>query len=79
MKVAEIHFCNAIIEADELLNSMQPLHLEMLILNATIRLAQIHAASHLAGALLSTREKVDQKLSEVLGGTGGILCDQRAF
>ena len=45
---------------------MQPLHLEMLALYATIGLAEIHTASYLAGAFLQYEGEEDR--SETVGG-----------
>ena len=57
VEVAQIHLGDQVVAANELLNSMQPFHVEMLILNAAVRLAEIYTASHLVGPFLWHREK----------------------
>ena len=57
VKVAEIHLGDQVVASNELLNSMQPLHFEMLIPNVAGGLAKIHTASHLAGAFLQHRKE----------------------
>ena len=52
VQVGEIHFRYSIVAAEEFLNSVKPLHLEVLAPYVTIRLAEVHTALHLAGTLL---------------------------
>ena len=51
---------------------MQPLHLEVLVLNVTVGLAEIHTASHLVGALLRYGE---EGWPETIGGLRWELLD----
>ena len=52
VEVAQVDLRDKVVAADELLNWVQPLHLEVLVPNATVGLAEIHTALHLVGALL---------------------------
>ena len=68
VEVARIHLGDQVAAANELLNSMQPLHFEMLVPNAAVGLAKIFIASHLAGAFLQHRKKRRPK------AVGGLRC-----
>ena len=52
VEVALIHLGDQVVVANELLDSMQPFHFEMLVPNATVGLLEVHRASHLVGAFL---------------------------
>ena len=67
VKVAEIHLGDQVVASNELLNSMQPLHFEILITNATFGLVEIHTTSHLAGAFLRHGEECRPDSLEVSG------------
>ena len=72
VKVAEIHLGDQVVAANELLNSMQPLHFEMLVPNATVGLPEVHKALHLVGAFLWDGE---ESRPETVGGLWWQLLD----
>ena len=55
VEVAQIHLGDQVVEANELLNSMQPLHFEMFVPNAAVGLAEIYTASLSAQGRTSIR------------------------
>ena len=57
VEVAQIHLGDQVVAANELLNSMQPLHFEMFVPNAAVGLLEIHTASHLVDAFLWHEEE----------------------
>ena len=65
VEVSQIHLDDQVIAANELLNSMQPLHFEMLVPNVAVGLVEIHTASHLVGAFV--RHGEEHRL-EAVGG-----------
>ena len=69
VEVAQIHLGNPAAAANELLNSMKPLHFEMFVPNAVSGLVEIYTASHLAGPFFGTGKNADQRPSEVTSGS----------
>ena len=57
-KAGEVDLCNEIVPSDELLDGVQALHLEVLVLDVLVRLAQIDASTYFVGTFLRDSEEV---------------------
>ena len=61
VEVAQIHLGDQVVAVNEQSNSMQPLHFEMLVLNAAVGLSEVHRALHRVGAFLRYGEESRRK------------------
>ena len=58
VEVGEIHIGDTIVAAEKLLASVMALHLEVLVPNFLVGIAEISASGHLTSALLWEKEEV---------------------
>ena len=57
IEVADVDLGDVVVAAKKLGHSVQPLHLEVLVLDALVRATKVDTSSHLVGALLGHREE----------------------
>ena len=65
VEVGQVHLCDVVVAADELLDRVQALYLEVLVLDVLVGSAEINASPHLVGALLRNGE---EGAPEAVGG-----------